>query len=365
VNPRARRIASTILTCSALAMALVACEGTSSDGDADGGNAGTNGMAGATGGSGNGGGGSSGGQGGASGSSGGQGGAGNGGGGGASGSGGAGSGGAGNGGQGGAGAMDASTDPDAERDAGSLPSDCSGGGYLICEDFEDTALGAVPDGWSKFGDPVGVADDQAASGTKSLKMSQSDEWRRMQRDATSLPTTHWGRMRYRVATPVPEEFVHSTLVSFSGQSPDDGDNLDVRVVDTVKEQADGFDGMGNGNRHQFLYNVQPQNRGEFGRGSSYDWRFDGQWHCVEWYVDSAEQAYRFFFDGDEVEEIALHNGPGVFNGPHTDPNEDDHTDIPSSWGELRVGWTNYQSAGEGFTAWIDDFAIAEQRVTCD
>jgi hypothetical protein len=361
VNPRARRIASTILTCSA--MALVACEGTSSDGNADGGNAGTNGMAGATGGSGSGG--SSGGQGGASGSSGGQGGAGNGGSGGSSGSGGAGAGGSGGssgqGGQGGTAAMDASTEPDAEQDSGPLPSDCSGGGYLICEDFEDTALGAVPEGWSKFGDPVGVADDQAASGTKSLKMSESEDWRAMNRDASSLPTTHWGRIRYRVDADVPDAFVHSTMVSFSGQSPDDGLDLNVRVVDTVKQSA------GNGGAHQFLYNVQPPNntRPEFGRGSSYDYEFDGEWHCVEWFIDSSEQAYRFFFDGTEVEELALHNGPGVYDGPHVDPNEDDHTDIPSSWGELRVGWINYQGAPPGFTTWIDDVAIAEQRVGCE
>jgi hypothetical protein len=31
---------------------------------------------------------------------------------------------------------------------------------------------------------------------------------------------------------------------------------------------------------------------------------------------------------------------------------------------VRLGWNNYQSAPPGFTAWVDDFAIATTRVGC-
>lgn len=337
-----------------VALALAGCEGTSSDGEAGSGNAGSGGMSGGTSGAGGGGG-----HGGGSGASGGSGGAGAGGSGsgGSSGTGGAGAGGnggdSGAGGQGGGGAGGDSM-PDAGQDAGPLPSDCSGGGYLICEDFEDTALGEVPEGWSKFGDPVGVADDQAVSGTKSLKMSESSDWRRMQRDGSSLPTTHWGRIRYRVDADVPDPLEHSTMVSFIGDSPANDSQVWVRVVDTVKEPIEGWGGDGNGNHYQYLYNVQRIGvEEEFGKGGPYESKFDGEWHCVEWYISSATQAYRFFADGDEIEDMAFENGAGVY----------ENSEIPTTFDEVHVGWVTYQ--GGTFTAWIDDLAIATQRVGCD
>lgn len=333
-------------------VALTACEGTSRDGEGGDGAAGVMSTMAGTGGSG------------ASGGA-----AGNGGSGGDGGSGGAGSGGAGgagagrNGGQGGQGGdveMDASVDAmtpmtDAGgQDAGALPATCAGGGYLICEDFEDTNLGEVPDGWSTYSPTagmIGVADDQAATGTKSLKLGETNDYRIMHRDASALPSTHWGRIRYRVQTPVPDPFVHSTLVSFTGKSPADDADLEMRVVDTVKQSSTQPDIA---NRHQFLYNVQRLGQNEFGKGGPYDWFFEAQWHCVEWYVSSADQAFRFFFDGDEVEQMAFENGAGNY----------DNSEIPSTFGQLRIGWANYQNASPGFVAWIDDVALAEQRVTC-
>jgi hypothetical protein len=245
----------------------------------------------------------------------------------------------------------------AGSDAGEPGEGCAGASYLLCEDFEATQVGQTPSGWQKRGDPVAVADDEAASGTHALKIGPRDNGeRRISRDAASLPTTHWGRVRFKVQLPVPDAFVHSTLVAFSGRSPAaDMAELEVRVVDTVKESVQGFNNDGNGSHFQVLYNVQPQSRGEFATGSSYDWRFDDAWHCAEWYIDSAQQAYRFFLDGTEIDEIAIMNGAGNYEG----------SEIPSAWQELRVGWNNYQAAPPGFTAWIDDFALDDQRIECE
>jgi hypothetical protein len=151
-----------------------------------------------------------------------------------------------------------------------------------------------------------------------------------------------------VKLPVPNAFVHSTLVAFSGVGPTRGAS-EFRVVDTVKQSSTTPDVA---SRIQFLYNVQPQSSGEFGTGTSYDREFDGDWHCAEWFIDGATQTYRFYLDGQQQIEIA--NGAGHYDG----------TDIPSSWGELKVGWNNYQSAPPGFTAWIDDVALDDQRVGC-
>jgi hypothetical protein len=252
----------------------------------------------------------------------------------------------------------AGSKPDAgPPDAGPPPGpSCDQGTYILCEDFEATASGAIPSGWTKHGDPVSVADDAAVSGTHALKIGPTDNGeRRIWHDAKTIPTTHWGRVRFKVKTPVPDAFVHSTIVTFSGKSPKpDMLNLEVRVVDTVKESKEGFNNDGNGSHFQVLYNVQPQGRDEFGHGSSYNWKFDDAWHCAEWYIDSKQQQYRFFLDSQEVDEVEFNNGAGKY----------DNSEVPSQWDEIRLGWNNYQSAPPGFTAWIDDFALAAQRIPC-
>src|SRR5450432_856462 len=76
---------------------------------------------------------------------------------------------------------------------------CAAGGYLICEDFESTALGATPDGWTKHGDASGVADDAAKHGTHSLKLGAVPaSERRIYHDASAAGAAHWGRIFYKV-----------------------------------------------------------------------------------------------------------------------------------------------------------------------
>jgi len=77
---------------------------------------------------------------------------------------------------------------------------------------------------------------------------------------------------------------------------------------------------------------------EYGKGSDYNWSFDGNWHCAEWHVDGATQTYQFFYDTTEVQQIRIQNGAGNYG---TGANR---TDLPLSFSDLKVGWNNYQSA---------------------
>jgi len=72
----------------------------------------------------------------------------------------------------------------------------------------------------------------------------------------------------------------------------------------------------------------------------------------KWHVDYATQSYQLFIDGKEIPEVKLNNGAGNYTG----------TEIPPFFDSLSFGWNNYQSAGAGFTAWIDDIAIAHERI---
>lgn len=231
---------------------------------------------------------------------------------------------------------------------------CPPGKYLLCENFDSTEVGAIPAGWVKHGDPVAVADDAAVSGARSLKAGPIDSWeRRIYHDGSMLGSGHWGRIRYKVQLPVPDAFVHSTIVALHGEGPTTGIQ-EVRVVDTVKEDKDGFNNDGNGSHFQYLYNVQP-NGPEFGTGSDYDWYFDDLWHCAEWHIDGPTQSYDFYIDGAKVDKISIANGPGNYSG----------SEIPDAYDEIRIGWINYQSAPPGFTAWLDDVALDDERIGCD
>jgi hypothetical protein len=223
--------------------------------------------------------------------------------------------------------------------------------FAICEDFEDTAVGAVPTGWTKVGD-AGTSSTEAHRGTQSLEIGAAANGARRMRltgaRVTALGGTHWGRLFYKVKTPAPRPangVIHSTIVAWDAMSPISGTN-EVRVVDTVEDAA---------GKHQYLYNVQTSDRGEFGKGSSYDYSYDGAWYCTEWFVDHATQTYRFFLDGEELESIRIMNGAGTF----------ENSELPPEFTALSVGWNNYQQASPGFVAWIDDLAIGSERVGCD
>lgn len=231
---------------------------------------------------------------------------------------------------------------------------CSNASLLLCEDFEAAPLGGIPEGWTAEGDVEVTADGHSSQ--QALRSNAQPNWRRVIRhDASSFGAEHWGRIYYRVQMPVTTAFVHSTFAAFTGDGPTIG-AAEYRVVDTVKSETDG---SGN-HTHQFLWNVQIDGAGEFGLGSDYDWSFDDQWHCAEWFVSATTQAYRFFIDGEEVTQIQIENGPGNYG-----ENSNSRTDIPDQFNEFWVGFTNYQDADPGFVAWIDDVAIGTARVGCN
>jgi hypothetical protein len=226
---------------------------------------------------------------------------------------------------------------------------CAGRDLLICEDFEDVAVGEVPSGWTQHGD-ASVADDEAHGGERSLRVEPEDAGeRRIYHDAKLLGSAHWGRIFYKVELPVPDAFVHSTLVSLIGEGPTNG-RSDYRPIDTVKQAKSTPDV---GSRHNWLYNVQIIGKSEFGRETEYDYTFDGMWHCAEYHLQASNQSFAFYWDGEQ--KLSFEDGAGNY----------DRSDIPDEFDELRVGWNNYQSASPGFTVWIDDIAFDDERIGCD
>jgi hypothetical protein len=230
---------------------------------------------------------------------------------------------------------------------------CTAGRFLLCEGFEGVNVGNnTPSGWSRSGNAT-VADDQAARGARAVKLTPvADRGYGFYNygNAESFPSAHWGRVFYRVQTPPPDAFVHASIAAYQGDGPGIGPST-FRVVDTVKMAAPT-------STHQFLYNVQITGSSEFGKQGPYNWMFDGNWHCAEWFVDGANQAFQFYFEGAEVTQMRIQNGAGNYGSGSN------RSHLPMMFTDFRVGFITYQNAPPGFTAWVDEVAIDAARIGC-
>ncbi len=227
---------------------------------------------------------------------------------------------------------------------------------VISDDFESTAVGQIPKGFTKTGN-IGVADDVAHSGKHSLKVEPQAKGGRFitvpAEKVAALGGDHWGRLYYKVKTPTPlpvipegktSASIHTTLVAGKCTSPLANDPIEVRLVGLSVNGTGAF---------KYLYNVQTKLRGEFGVSQKTPNQFNDEWQLLEWHADNATQTYQFFVNGQEVTDIALHKGAGQY----------EKSEIPAKFDTYSIGWTNYQAATDpGFTVWIDDIALGKKRL---
>ncbi len=64
------------------------------------------------------------------------------------------------------------------------------------------------------------------------------------------------------------------------------------------------------------------------------------------------QTYRLWINSAEVKDVAFMKGPKNYEG----------SEIPAAMESITFGWWNYQQAGKGFVAWIDDIALSKERL---
>ncbi len=220
--------------------------------------------------------------------------------------------------------------------------------YLFCEDFELGNPGEVPPGWAEHagwdqgGSRAVLSSAQAHGGAQSLASAVGTNGQyRIEHDLDVLGdavTNHWGRIFYKVKTPVALDgmYVHNTFVAFG--RPEGSNGNESRVVDTVVDPQ---------GTHQFLFNVPDDS---CCAGSSYDYSYDDEWHCAEWYVEGDTQSFRFFYDGVEVTDIAFSGNQGA------------HID---GFASIIVGWIDYQNPSTPNEGWFDDLAIDDAQIGCD
>jgi hypothetical protein len=227
---------------------------------------------------------------------------------------------------------------------------------VVSDDFEATAVGEIPKGFTKTG-AIGVAEDVAHSGKHALKIEPAVKGGRFISLApdkvAALGGEHWGRFYFKVKTPTPlpvvpegkkSASIHTTLVAAKATSPLANDPIEVRLAGLSVNGTGAF---------KHLYNVQTKLRGEFGVSEKTTRTFTDEWTLAEWHVDHATQTYQFFINGKEVSDICFEKGAGKY----------EKSEIPATLQTLSIGWNNYQAAtGEGFTVWIDDIAVGKKRI---
>jgi hypothetical protein len=228
-------------------------------------------------------------------------------------------------------------------DMGSAASGCAGKTYKLCEDFESGTVGMIPTGWTALqgyapmrGGTV-LANDAAHSGKMALKSDgMNTGLDRVQRALASLgptATKHWGRLFYKVGTPLPKPntgVIHITMAALEGTTEN-------RVVDTVVAM--------NGT-HQWLFNIPDDS---CCAGSPYNWTFEDTWHCAEWNIDVATSSFRFFSDGQEVTQLAFTGKTGA---------------RMSQYKSIGLGTIYYQMPPAPIVMWFDDLVIDDNRVGC-
>jgi hypothetical protein len=224
-------------------------------------------------------------------------------------------------------------------------------GLVVADDFESTAVGAIPAGFTRTGE-LGVEEGVAHSGRHALMIQPGVRGGRSidltPDKVAALGGAHWGRLYYKVKLPAPlptGRLIHATIVHGAAVSPLAKDKIDLRLATLLYYPNGDF---------KYFYNVQPpRGRKEFGPQSATLQKFNDQWNLLEWHVDAATQTYEFFVNGQEVTDISQHKGAGNYEG----------IEIPDAFQTLSIGFTNYQPAtGDGFTVYIDDIALGKQRL---
>jgi hypothetical protein len=227
---------------------------------------------------------------------------------------------------------------------GGAAAGCAGKSYKLCEDFESGTLGGIPTGWttlrgySATRGNVGLANDQAHSGSMSLKSdSMETGMDRVQKSLATLGATatkHWGRIFYKVSSPPPKPnsgVIHITFAALEGTTEN-------RVVDTV---------VATNGTHQWLFNIPDDS---CCAGSSYDWSFDASWHCAEWNIDVGAESFAFYSDGKEVPELTFTGKAGA---------------KMSDYMSIGLGTIFYQVPPGPVVVWFDDLAIDDNQIGCE
>ena len=225
---------------------------------------------------------------------------------------------------------------------------CEASDYIVCEDFESAALGGNPMGWGLRpsgvfgGNGMGATDEDAAMGSQSFRLDGGQsgaQWLTYMGDISPFTDGHWGRLYFKMGRPIPWPqggVIHGDF--FEARGDWQGSTHQVRWA--VIENNQMF--------HNWGYNVQTSNAGEFIFETGYTYEWPEDWFCIEWHHDRVAQTATLWVEGEEVLSI---------------PPKGQDPQMPI-YDDISVGWANYQPADPQFVVFLDEVVLDDERVGC-
>ena len=254
----------------------------------------------------------------------------------------------------GAGARDLSS----SRSAFFGASRCAAAHVQLCEDFESGVLD--PGIWTATGVTPTIDGRHAARGQRALHVKIDGNGPSYIRETKTFPAardTYFGRMFvYFQALPAPApgfDYAHWTFAAASGTGVKGEVRLSGQMQGGVNRFGVGTDSLddpaGSGD-----WTNADRDPGPNGAAPAVP---TGQWLCIEWMHDGANNQTRFWWDAIEHPSLATTTAT-----PHLG-----HPGVPfrlPAFTNVWVGWQEYQKTSQPFELWIDEVAIDPARIGC-
>lgn len=253
-------------------------------------------------------------------------------------------------------AMDA-TPPDAGRDFSSDrmrffgASRCGSAGVALCEDFESGTLDTST--WKTVGTAPTIDTLQAARGTHALHVHLNANGASYIKETKTFPAlagNYYARaFVYFAHLPTPPGMTYAHWTAFASSTS-------IGEIRISGQLQNGKNILGVGT-----------DSGQNPAGTG-DWTTSdkdpggtprpvpvGEWLCLEWQHDSANDVTHLWWDA--VEHPSLTTTATVHGG---NANPFDIPDITAAW----FGWQEYQTSSEELELWVDEIAVDAQRIGC-
>jgi hypothetical protein len=231
---------------------------------------------------------------------------------------------------------------------------CDSAGVWLCDDFESGVIDTQR--WQAMFKLPTIDSVHAARGKNALHVSTSATEGSGVRTDEIFPTpneNYWGRIFvYFEALPSSPDWAHWTVVA---AEPSDGSSIkrEVRVGGQrdTKSNRFGVGSDGGPTGDWTLLDQDPRNAAAVP---------EGQWLCVEWQHDGANDHTRFFWDGIE------HPSLGTTADDHGG-NKGARYELPQ-FSSVWIGFWNYDQkkpvTPNHFDVWIDEIALNGERIGC-
>ena len=261
---------------------------------------------------------------------------------------------------------DAMVDHPIDDPGGAVPPAGDGGGapatggpalpckFQFCESFEGVPSGspADPAVWTSTSADLVVSSERAARGKQSLHVPPINGGNKYIRQSKSfsmpgMASAFYGRMflwveRFPLENPADngKTVYHWTTVQAAAKA--DGSGFAVRLGGHKRVT----------NALWLRLNIEPHSAlAETGLFDKVFPQKAQRWYCVEFYLDSAKNEARFWYDGVELPDLHWQNTMPAYDFP----------DFQS----LAFGWAEYQGTKTPFEAYIDEIALDPHPIGCD